>query len=232
VISPELLFDVFVEIADTLVDDFDTVDFLHNLVARIAEMADADAVVLSLSDQRGGLRIAATSPGTSMLGELLDLVPLTDPTNECFATGRAVVDAHLEAFTTDWPEFAALTDAAGFVAVHAFPMRLRDEAVGVVTLLSRQPAGFAELEARIVQALADIATISILQERSLSKAEALAEQLQAALDSRIVIEQAKGVLAQTQGISVDDAFTLMRERARSTRSRLIDVATVIVSSRG
>lgn len=142
-----------------------------------------------------------------------------------------MVNEDLASAAERWPIFAPAAEAAGFRSVHAFPMRLRDNRIGALNLFGREDVAFADHEIRIVQALADIATIALLQERSIARADALTEQLQAALNSRIIIEQAKGALAQMEGISVDEAFTLLRESARSSRTRLVEVASAVLNDR-
>ncbi len=151
------------------------------------------------------------------------------PCLDCVRTMQPVVNTDL-AEAGSWPEFAAHAIEAGFHSVHAFPMRLRDQAIGALNLFSITETRFEPEEVRIVQSLADVASIAILQERTISRAEALTEQLQGALNSRIVIEQAKGALARIEGITVDEAFERLRERARSSRQRLVDVAAALLAS--
>lgn len=227
-ISTQRLSDLFVEVADTLVDDFDLVDFLHNLTERVAQVSDADAVGLMLADHHGALRFMAASNGTGEMLELYQLQHAEGPCLDCYTSGRPVVNANLSGAAGRWPRFAPAAEAAGLQAVHAFPLRLREETIGALNLFSRSQAHFDPQEVGIVQALADVATIAILQERSIARAGILTEQLQGALNSRIVIEQAKGALAQLEGTTPDGAFQLMRARARSSRLRLVDVATEVL----
>ena len=128
-----------------------------------------------------------------------------------------------------WPKFAPAAIAAGFQSVHAFPMRLRDSVIGALNLFGHADVAFAAEEVRVVQALADVATIGLLQERSIARADSLTEQLQGALNSRIVIEQAKGALARQEGTTPTEAFELMRADARRTRRRLVDVASDVIA---
>ena len=227
-ISTDQLSDVFVEIADTLVDDFDVVDFLQSLTDHAAAVSGADAVGLVLADHHGDLQFMAASNSSGRAMELFQLQSDEGPCLDCFKQKRPVVNADLAHAGAQWPVFAPLAMGAGFESVHAFPMRLRDEVIGALNLFGRSSIRFDEAEIRVVQALADIATIAILQERSISRAEALTEQLQGALNSRIVIEQAKGALARLEGVSVDEAFVLLRQRARSTRTRLVEVAAAVL----
>jgi GAF domain-containing protein len=220
---------LFVEVADMLVDDFDLVDFLDNLVVKAAAVSRADAVGLVLADERERVRYMASSNESGKMLELLQLQNQEGPCLDCFASGEAVVNADLAHAAARWPLFAPRALDAGFQSVHAFPMRLRSKVIGALNLFSTTDSRFADEEVRVVQALADVATIAILQERSLLQAETLTEQLHGALNSRIVIEQAKGALAQADQISTAEAFDLLRSRARSSRQRLVDVARDVLT---
>jgi GAF domain-containing protein len=223
-IAAEELARVFVELADSLVDDFDLIDLLQNLTERSAEISGAAAAGLMLAGPGDGLRfMAATNPTGRML-ELLQLQREEGPCLDCYRTGEPVVNAHLRDAGERWPAFAPVASEAGFQSVHAFPLRLRTETIGALNLFGRHDSEFEPDDVRVIQALADVATIAIIQERTLARSEELAEQLQLALSSRIVIEQAKGALAQRLDVSLDDAFTQLRQEARSSRRRLVDVA--------
>ncbi len=228
-ISTERLSDLFVEVADTLVADFDVVDFLTTLCEHATVVSGADAVGIMLTDHRGELRFMAASNDAGRNLELAQLRLGEGPCLDCVRTRQPVVNADLTMADTTWPGFAPHAIAAGFHSVHAFPMRLRDQAIGALNLFAVSEMRFEPGEVRVVQSLADVATIAILQERSIARAEALTEQLQGALNSRIVIEQAKGALARQEDITVDEAFERLRERARSSRQRLVDVATNVLA---
>ncbi|GAW51632.1 uncharacterized protein PD653_4247 [Nocardioides sp. PD653] len=228
-ISVTDLADFFVEVADTLVDEFDVVDFLDNLTAKAAAVSGAAAVGLVLSDHRGRVRFMAASNESGKMLELLQLQNDEGPCLECLTSGVPVINADLAHAADRWPNFAPRALEAGFQSVHAFPMRLRNQVIGALNLFGSEDSRFEDDESRVVQALADVATIAILQERHIIQAETLTEQLQGALNSRIVIEQAKGALAQADGISTSDAFDLLRSRARSTRQRLVDVAQDVLA---
>lgn len=229
-LSAERLSAAFVAMADSLVAEFDLVDFLAELATHAAEVSGADAVGVLLADHRGALRFMASSHESGRLLELLQLQTSEGPCLDCFTTRSPVVNADL-AGEHPWPSFGPVAVASGFRSVHAFPMRLRDDAIGALNLFSREETRFEPDEVGVVQALADVATIAILQERAQARAANLTEQLQSALDSRIVIEQAKGALSHTHGISVDVAFALMRQQARSTNRRLVDVAAEVLERR-
>lgn len=224
-ISTHRLSELLVEVADTLTADFDIIDFLHTLTDHAAAVSGAEAVGLLLADQQGQLRYMASSNETGKLLELFQLQNAEGPCLECYHTRRPVVNADLASAGDRWPLFAPAAIAAGFQSVHAFPMRLRGTAIGALNLFGHADTEFEDDDVRVVQALADVATIALLQERSIARSDALTEQLQGALNSRIIIEQAKGALAQLEGTSPADAFLLLRSRARSSGLRLVDIAT-------
>lgn len=229
-VSAERLARIFVEVADTLVDEFDLIDFMHMLADRTAGLVGASAVGLLLADQRGRLEFLAASDENTRLLELFQVQNSEGPCLDAFRTAVAVVNADLAEAGARWPRFAPRATAAGFRSVHAFPLRLRSEVIGAMNVFGSQPGGtMADTDVPIVQALADVAAIGLLQERAIRRGELLTEQLQGALNSRIVIEQAKGAIAQSHGVSVDDAFTLIRSYARRTNRRLSDVAHTIVT---
>ena len=229
-VSTERLAMIFVEVADTLVDEFDLLEFLHMLTERAAGLVHAAAVGLMLADQRGRLEFMAGSDENVRLVELFQLQNEEGPCLEAFRTGEPVINVDLANAADRWPLFAPRAAAAGFLSVHAFPLRLREQVIGALNVFGGTKGRRLDgNEAPIIQALADVATIGLLQERAIRRGEVLTEQLQGALNSRIVIEQAKGVVAQARSVSVDEAFTLIREFARSHNRRLIDLAQTIVA---
>ena len=229
-VDTDLLSDTFVGLADTMVDDFDVIDFLHMLTDRSARLLSASAAGVLLADPRGELRVAAASSEAAGVIELFQIQNDQGPCLDCFRTGQPVTAADLAGLNQRWPRFAAAATRAGFFTVHALPMRLRDQVIGALNLFSAGIAPLGPADLRIGQALADVATIGLLQERNVRRAATLAEQLQAALDSRVVIEQAKGKLAERTGLGMDQAFTLLRQRARNTNQRLTDVARYVIDS--
>jgi GAF domain-containing protein len=227
-ISTDRLTEVFVDVADTLVANFDLVDFLHELTEHVAQVSDADAVGLVLADHRGQLQFMAASNESGKALELFQLQAEEGPCLDCFTMRTPVVNADLGNADDLWPRFAPQAREAGFQSVHAFPMRLRDDVIGALNIFGMRPLRFASDEVGVVQALADVATIALLQQRQLARAEALTEQLQGALNSRILIEQAKGALSQREQISPDEAFARMRAQARNERRLLHDVASEVL----
>jgi tRNA A-37 threonylcarbamoyl transferase component Bud32 len=213
-----------VEVADTLVADFDIIDFLHTLSARCVELLDVDAACLILIDDGGRLHSAAASTENARALEVFELQTDAGPCVDCCRTGEPVVNADLRANAERWPRFAEAAQASGFVAVHALPLRLRQTAIGALNLFAADSRVLSEDDARAGQALADVATIGILCQRGVHQADLLATQLQAALTSRIAIEHAKGVLAERRRVTVDEALALLRDHARSHHLRLSDLA--------
>ena len=228
--DPELLSDTFVDLADTMVADFDVIDFLHMLTDRSVALLAASAAGVVLADPRGELRVAAASSEAAGLVELFQIQNDQGPCLDCFRTGQPVTAADLTGADQRWPRFAAAAVQAGFRTVEALPMRLRDQVVGALNLFRAAPGPFAPADLRIGQALADVATIGLLQERSLRRTEILAEQLQGALNSRVIIEQAKGKLAERLTIDMEDAFRMLRDYARNSNQHLTDVARNFVDS--
>jgi GAF domain-containing protein len=226
----DLLSDTFVDLADTMVADFDVIDFLHMLTDRTVCLLGASAAGVVLADPRGELCVAAASSEEAGLVELFQLQNDQGPCLECFRTGRPVSAADLSGSAQPWPRFAEAAAQAGFRAVEALPMRLRDQVIGALNLFRAEPAPFDPADLRIAQALADVATIGLLHERNVRRRETVAEQLQAALNSRVVIEQAKGKLAERLSVDMDRAFTMLRDYARATDQHLTDVARGFVTA--
>ena len=221
--------EVFVEFADTLIEEFDLVEFLQMVTTRASELVGSAAAGLLLSDPHGKLHFMAASDERAELLELFQVQSLEGPCQDCFTTGKPVVNADLRSASDRWPNFAPRAVAGGFRSVHAFPMRLRQEVIGALNMFGTDVGSMEPDEIRTVQALADVATIGLLQERAVRRGEILSEQLRGALDSRIVIEQAKGAIAQMHGCSVDEAFDMLRAYARNNHLGLSSVARDFVS---
>ncbi len=220
--------EVFVELADTLIDDFDVVDFLHQVTIRCADVLGVSAAGVLLTDQRGALQVMAASTEQSRLLELLQLQIDEGPCPECFRTGKLIVVGDLTTVTERWPSFAGEAIRSGFASVYALPMRLRSEVIGAFNLFDTRTGTLDAETIRLGQALADVATIGLLQERAIRRRETLAEQLQSALNSRIVIEQAKGVIAERRGLDMDRSFEVLRQAARTANRRLSDLARAVI----
>ena len=231
-ISAERLASIFVEVSDTLVEEFDLIEFMHMLTHRTADLTGAAAVGLLLADKDGRLEFMAGSDENVKLLELFQLQSREGPCLEAYRSRRPVINVNLDEAASRWPRFAPRATAAGFQSVHAFPLRLRSETIGALNVFGAALGGdFQASDIPIVQALADVAAIGLLQERAIRRGELLTEQLQGALNSRIVIEQAKGAIAQIHQISIDEAFTRIRVYARSNHKKLTDVAHAVLTDR-
>jgi GAF domain-containing protein len=223
-VSDQRVAQTFAELADALVERFDTIEFLHVLAERSVELLPVDAAGILLTDGQGALKLMAAS---SHVARPLDhFLPQDEhgPSEECVHSGRTVRCADLRAQPPRWPRFTAAAVELGFAAVDAVPMRSRDEAIGSLNLFRTSPGALSAEAAALAQSFANVATISLLQVRATGQSQAVAEQLRAALTSRVVIEQAKGVLIERLEIGVADAFSLMRNYARNTGQLLSDVA--------
>lgn len=221
------LADVFVEMADTLVDDFDMIDFLHLLTERCVQVLGVSAAGLLLADGQGKLQVAAASSERTRLLELFQLQTDQGPCVDCFRSGQPVSAADMPS-AARWPRFTAAAAEVGFASVYALPMRLRAEVIGAINLFDTAATELDTDKLRIGQALADVATIGLLQHRAIRDRDILTAQLQAALNSRVLIEQAKGVLAERLDLDVSAAFAVLRAEARSRNRRLSELAQAVV----
>jgi GAF domain-containing protein len=224
-----LVIRVFVELADTLVDDYDVIDLLDRLAGSSVELLAADAAGILLGDAESNLRVVATTNERVEWMELLQLQAEEGPCVDCYRSGVPVSVTDLADAALRWPQFiAALTQRGAYGSVHALPLRLRGQAIGTLNLFHHQPGPLPEADLALGQALADVATIGILSERAIRRGEVVNEQLQVALNSRIIIEQAKGVLAQRGELGMDAAFDRLRRYARHHNLRLSEVASQVV----
>lgn len=226
----EWLAKTFVELADTLVADFDLIDFMSVLVERCSEFLGSAEVGLALAATRGELRVMASSSERMRALELIEFQNDEGPCRDCLLSGEQVLNHRLDAAATadPWPRFSPQAREAGFRMVHALPMRLRNEVIGAMNIFSPDTHELSAEDVNLTQALADAATIGILQERAIKHETDLATQLQGALNSRVVIEQAKGIVAERRQVDMDEAFALLRSYARSHRTQLSDVARAII----
>jgi hypothetical protein len=218
---------VFVELADTLVDNFDVVDFLTTLAHRCVELLHATEAGVLLADSRGVLRSVASSSEQARLLELFELQNNEGPCLDCHRTGEQIFNEDLE-MSDRWPAFNAEARRRGFVMVHALPMRLRGEVIGAVNAFSADTEPLTRYEIELGQAFADVATVGLLQERSIRESMVVNEQLQAALNNRIVIEQAKGMLAERHQVDVSEGFESLRRYARDRNLKLGAVAQALL----
>ena len=217
-----------VELADTLVADFDVVELLTLLTDRCVEVLDVAAAGLLLAAPEGELRVMASS-SPSMHGlELFELQAQEGPCLDCYRSGEPVLNQNLETSDDRWPQFAPAARAAGFRSVEALPMRLRGSVIGALNLFHTAGGAMRPPDIDAAQALADVATIGILQNRATLEAQVINDQLNRALNSRIVIEQAKGMVAERNDLDMDASFELLRSHARTHNLRLVDVARGVI----
>lgn len=227
-VTQQRLLEVFVELADTMVAEFDVIDLMHTLTETTVELLDADAAGLMLADQRGHLQVITATTHQIRELEALELQHGEGPCIDCFRTGEAVTNVPVAEAGHRWPRFQPAAERAGYSTVHALPMRLRDQVIGSMNVYRAKPGRLSDTDIALGRGLADMATIGLLQERAVTEQAVLAEQLQGALHSRIVIEQAKGVLAERLNLDPDTSFAVMRRFARGTGRPLLTVASRVI----
>lgn len=226
-----ILANTFVELADTLVDDFDIVDLLTTLSGRCVEILDVDAAGIMLVGPDDTLRAAASSSEVMRIVELFEIQAQEGPCWDSYRTGQPVVNQDLADVDGRWPTFAPVATAAGFRAADAVPLRLRDQIIGALNLFSAEPGSLDDDDLVVARALADVATIAILQQRRIFDTDTVNDQLNHALTSRITIEQAKGIVAERERLDMPEAFDRLRTYARSNNQRLHDVATALIDGK-
>jgi GAF domain-containing protein len=214
----------FVALAETLASGFDVEEHLHALICDIVEILDMEAGGLALVDAQGELRQVACSNETAEYVELVQIAAAAGPGIDSLASGAAVNVEDIAAAADRWPDFARVALERGFRRALVTPMRLGDRAIGTMTLFCEAPGPVNDRDEAVAQALADVATIVVLQERVVRDSKLVEEQLSRALDSRIVIEQAKGIIAGSQDVSLDEAFAVLRAYARQGNLTLRSVA--------
>src|SRR3954447_10787996 len=229
---PATLAEALVDLADTLADDFDVVERMQRLATASVSLLGNTAASILLDGPTGNLQLVAASSEESRLLEVFQLKSARGPSLDCISTSTMVVVPDLGAQSDRWPMFVPAARKAGFTAVIAVPLRRRDATIGALKLFRDEPYDPTPDEMRLAQAFADIATIGILQQRSVHRSSVLAEQLQQALNSRVIIEQAKGVLAERHSVTMDLAFESLRRHARNSNLKLGAAALAIVTGDG
>ena len=217
-----------VEMADTLVDDYDVVDLLTGLADRCVSLLDVSAAGVMLASPEGSLGLVASSSEAMRLLELFELQTQEGPCLDAFRTGQSVEHENLQAGSGRWPSFSAAALQAGFASALALPLRLREATLGALNLLRVTRTPMDEVDIIVARAFADLATLSIIQHRTAAESQRLNEQLSAALTSRVVIEQAKGVIAERADVDLAEAFSRLRSYARNHNRRLTDVARAAI----
>ena len=226
-----LVSQTFLQLADTLVADFDIIDLLTMLADRCVELIDADAAGILLADANGNLRVMAASSEQARLLELFQLQNEEGPCLDAYSSGDRVTCTDLRSAVEQWPRFTPYAVGAGFTSVYALPLRLRDSIIGALNLFRAQAGPMPEADVRLAQALSDVASIAILHDQATREIEVRDGQLQHALDSRIIIEQAKGVLAERSQIDMATAFNRLRSYARSHNVQLTNAAADVLAGK-
>ena len=224
-----LLARTLVELADSLVADFDVVDILTLVADRCVDVLDVAAAGLMLVSADGELRVLASSSEAMRVLELFEVQADEGPCVDCYRTGQPIVNQKLDEVEPRWPNFGPKAVEAGFRSVHALPMRLRKQTIGALNMYRVDEGHMRQTDVVAAQALADVATIAILQHRAVRDAQQLNEQLTRALNTRIVIEQAKGVVAERAELDMEHAFARLRRHARNHNLRLTDVAQAVTT---
>jgi GAF domain-containing protein len=223
-----LLIATLVELADNLVDDFDVIDVLTMLSLRCVDAIDVDAAGVMLSSPGGELQFIASSSESMRVLELLQIQANEGPCVDCFISGQAIINHALSLDDIRWPNFSPRAIAQGFHSVHCLPMRLRGRTIGALNFFRTAQGSLTAEDVVVAQGLADVATIAILQHRTSLDARTLNSQLSNALDSRIIIEQAKGKVSQAANCDMDQAFARLRTHARNHNMGLTAVAKLVV----
>ena len=214
----------FVAVADTLTTDFDMVDLLHGLVEECTQILHTESGGLMLLDTNGELQLMTSTSEEAAFVEVMQLNASAGPCIECFSTGTAVSVPDIRKVGSEWAEFKRAALDNGFTSAHATPMKLRGQVIGTMNLFSTTRGALSERDAAVAQALTDVATIGILQERIVREVNTMSNQLHRALDSRVLVEQAKGMIAQSQSLDMDAAFAVIRAHARANGLTIREVA--------
>lgn len=222
--------DAFVDLADTMVEDYDVLDFLHRLLDHALPLLPVDDGGVLLHHD-GELRVVAASSEDAATVELFEVQHAEGPCMDAYRRGEAVAVERLEDNAERWPVFVPKALEHGWRSAYAVPMRLRADHIGALNLFARDHAVLDGRDRRLIRGLADVATIGILRERQTADRDETVRQLQVALESRVVIEQAKGRIVERSGCDMSEAFDRLRTHARQHRRRLGDVALAVIEDR-
>ncbi|MWV49125.1 GAF domain-containing protein [Rathayibacter sp. VKM Ac-2803] len=224
----QMLLETLTAVADTLVDDFDIVEFLHDLVERCAAIFDAVDVGIVLADPHGDLVVMASTSERMHLIEALQLSAGDGPCMESYTTGSAITAGTLDDIQSRWPAFAEGVGESGYQSVHAVPLRLQSETIGSLNFFSDRAGELGPSDVRAAQTIADVATIGLVQQRTVREASVARDQLQLAVKARVLIEQAKGAIAHSRTVDMETAWDILRDLARSRRASVSDTARGII----
>ena len=226
-----LLAQAFAELAGALADGYDVAELLDRLLKHCVHLLAVDAAGLVLADGSDTLKVMASTSGPARFLEVLQLHAESGPCLECYHTGKPVQVDDLSADGDRWPALARTARHGGYRAVHAVPLKFQQQTLGAMNLFNIEPGCMGAADQKIAQALAEVATVAILGQRSILRSGEVAQQLQTALNSRVVIEQAKGMLAQQGGLPMPTAFAVLRQHARRNNQRVTDAARAVVDAR-
>lgn len=221
--------DAFVSVANSLVDSFDIVDLLNGLTTDCARLLDVASAGLLLGDHKQVLHVMAASSEATRSLELFQIQRDEGPCLDCYRSGTAIAVPDLEAEAGRWPQFAPAAHSAGIRSVHAIPMRLADTLLGTLGLFGSSVGVLNDDDLALGQGLAHVASVALVAGNALTDKDAVVIQLRGALESRVLIEQAKGLLAELGNLSMEDSFTRLRTYARSNNERISDVAQRLVT---
>ncbi len=217
-----------VEMASTFVSDFDVVELSTSLASSCVELTGISAAAVMVATEEGELRVLGSSSEETRVLELFELQAEEGPGLDAFRSAEPVDPVVLHAGGGPWPRFSAAALSQGYQSVSAFPLRFREMTIGALSLFSAGRAALSEHDAVVAGALADCAAIGIVAHRSVDEQQRTIDQLSNALRSRIVIEQAKGIIAERAGVDLPEAFDRLRGYARDHGLRLTDVAHAAV----
>lgn len=211
----EKINDAFVRVAGTLIDDYDVVDLLSTLMNTCTELLDVQAGGILLTDTTGGLELVASTSEEAETVEVMTVAAGAGPCVDSYTTGTVVSVPDINVDAEPWPRFKRTALEQGFRAAHAIPLRLHGQVIGAMNLMSTEAGALSDRDSRLAQALADVAAVGIVHERNFRHPAAISAQLHLALDTRVLIEQAKGALAQYLSCTMTEAFTALRDYART-----------------
>ena len=218
----------FIRASDTLTDDYDLESSIANLIEVCLQLTPGAEASVVLADEHGDLSLAGSSSERKRLLEQHQIDRKSGPSIESYESGAANSYDLVRTDSFPWPEFARLARAVGFRITRSIPLRLRDDTIGVLSIADKSAGTRPAVQDALLQALADTTTIGFLNRRTYSASSRLNHQLQTALNTRVLIEQSKGVVAARLGLTVDQAFEMLRSYARSSNRKLIDVASSLL----
>ena len=219
----------FVAIATQLARGYDIVEMLNTLTQECSRLLDVASAGLLLADARGTLHVMAASSERTRELEVLQLQRDDGPCLDAYRDASPVLVPDLAHTGDRWPDFVPAARDAGFVSAHALPLRLQETVLGAMGLFGTTVGALNDDDLILAQALADVAAVALVQDQAAADASTLSHQLQSALSSRVVLEQAKGVLAQQGHLTMEESFSLLRQYTRDRHERLTDVARSVVT---